>query len=154
MITRQSAISATVAALLAGICVVSVSFAVTPTSNTMTLPIVGGVDGDTIKTRIDALPCPLCKVSIRIRGIDTPEKGTRAKCPMEAALALQASYMTKKLIGSTKSMTVINPTWDKYGGRINGDVLVGGYNVGNELLASGLARPYTGTGPKPNWCAG
>jgi endonuclease YncB( thermonuclease family) len=120
----------------------------------MLMPIVGGVDGDTIKSRLDVLPCPLCKVSIRIRGIDTPEKGFRAKCPKEAALAVQASQMTKDLIGSTKLMTVNKPDWDKYGGRIDGEVVINGHNVGNELIAAGLARPYTGKGPKPDWCAG
>lgn len=122
-------------------------------SNEMLLPIVGGVDGDTIKTRIDALPCPLCKVSIRLRGIDTPEKGHRAKCAKEANLALHASKMTKDMIGSATLMTVRNPDWDKYGGRIDGEVIINGLNVGNELIANGLARPYTGKGPKPDWCS-
>lgn len=119
----------------------------------MILPIAGGVDGDTIKTRLDALPCPLCRVSIRIRGIDTPEKGHRAKCVKEVALAVRASQLTTDLIGTTRTMSVRNFEWDKYGGRIDGDVVINGHDVAKELMAAGLARPYTGKGPKPDWCA-
>lgn len=118
----------------------------------MTMPILGGVDGDTIATRIDTLPCPLCRVSIRIRGIDTPEKGARAKCMLEASRAVEASKLTRSLIGSNTTMVVKNPAWDKYGGRINGEVVIGGKDVGQELIAKGLAQPYTGRGPKPDWC--
>lgn len=120
---------------------------------TLELPIVGGIDGDTIQSRIDALPCPLCKVSIRIRGIDTPEKGYRAKCAKEKDLGQQASALTKQMIGSTKVMTVLEADWDKYGGRIDGQVVINGHNIGDELLKSGFAKPYTGKGPKPDWCS-
>lgn len=125
---------------------------VQPKPNEMVMPILGGVDGDTIATRVDALPCPLCRVSIRIRGIDTPEKGAKAKCVREAALAVEASLLTRSLIGTNKTMIVQNPKWDKYGGRIDGEVIIGGKDVGTALIEKGLARPYTGKGPKPDWC--
>lgn len=169
MSLRKVATTSAVITIAAIVAVVFVGYAVTSTAGPgagivvtaaprstpeLVLPIVGGVDGDTIRTRIDVLPCPLCNVSIRIRGIDTPEKGARAKCQKEADLAVQASRMTKELIGSSKAMTVHQFAWDKYGGRIDGVVVINGYNVGNELIAAGLARPYTGKGPKPDWCAG
>ena len=40
-------------------------------AHNMVVPIISVTDGDTIKTII-TLPCPLCFVSIRIVGIDTP----------------------------------------------------------------------------------
>jgi micrococcal nuclease len=116
------------------------------------LPIKGGIDGDTIKTTLD-LPCPLCNASVRILGIDTPEKGSRAKCAKENELAQRASAATKQLIGPVQMMIVKDVKWDKYGGRINGTVYINGLNIGQELIAAGFARPYTGKGPKPNWCS-
>jgi micrococcal nuclease len=169
MSLRKIAVTSAVITIAAIMATVFVGYAMTSTAGpgagivvtaaprstpTLVLPIISGVDGDTIRTRIDALPCPLCNVSIRIRGIDTPEKGARAKCQQEADLAVQASKMTKSLIGDTKAMTVHQFAWDKYGGRIDGIVVINGHNVGDELIAAGLARPYTGKGPKPNWCAG
>lgn len=160
MTPRKFAVTASLAALTA-IVVIAVTLWTTSTNAAMPkvvspeliLPIIGGVDGDTIKTRLDSLPCPLCRVSIRVRGINTPEKGYRAKCAKELALAQQASQLTKDLIGSSRTMSVLNADWDKYGGRIDGDVVINGHDVAKELIAAGLARPYTGKGPRPDWCA-
>ena len=45
------------------------------------------IDGDTIEVAAPWLPDPLNKkLSIRIFGVDTPEKGFRAKCDSEAHL--------------------------------------------------------------------
>ena len=41
------------------------------------------IDGDTVGIRVEWGPLELRKLSIRIRGIDTPEKGYRAKCEFE-----------------------------------------------------------------------
>ena len=91
---------------------------------TLTLPIVGGIDGDTISTTLP-LPCPLCRASVRVRGVDTPEKSkARAKCGKEIELAHNATAVTKDLIGSATTMTLRNFKWDKYGGRIDADVTI------------------------------
>jgi len=43
------------------------------------------IDGDTVAFQADFLPAPLKKeLSIRVYGVDTPEKGFRAQCPSEA----------------------------------------------------------------------
>ena len=43
------------------------------------------IDGDTVAFQADFLPAPLKKeLSIRVFGVDTPEKGFRAQCPSEA----------------------------------------------------------------------
>ncbi|MCY4502217.1 MAG: thermonuclease family protein, partial [Alphaproteobacteria bacterium] len=47
-------------------------------------PVVRVVDGDTVKVDASAdLPPELASLSIRLRGVDTPEKGGRAKCETE-----------------------------------------------------------------------
>lgn len=116
------------------------------------LPIRGVTDGDTIKTVV-TLPCPLCEVSVRINGIDTPESTTRfAQCEKEKQLGIQATEYVKQLVSGQTLMTVTDTEWDKYGGRILGTVYVNGVNIGQELINAGLAKPYFGSGPKPDWC--
>lgn len=119
-------------------------------ANELVLPIVGGIDGDTIRTYV-SLPAPLNRVSIRIRGIDTPEKGKRAACAQEAMLADKASLAAKELIANATTMVVSSLKWDKYGGRIVGDVSINGVDVGRALIAQGVAAPYDG-GKKQSWC--
>ncbi len=129
------------------------------------LPIIEVYDGDTIKTHMHwYLPEPLDKVSIRIRGVDTPEmpaksykttgKLSRAKCVKEAELALQAKEAVVKLMQVPKwdYMIVTNYKWGKYGGRIVGDVDIHGIDVRQMLLNDGYAVKYDGTGPKKDWC--
>lgn len=124
---------------------------VTSFATDMVLPIKRVVDGDTISTTLN-LPCPLCNVSIRILGIDTPESTYLAKCPAEKEKGLAAkSFLTKFAQGQT-TMRVNNISWDKYGGRIDGIVVINGINVGDEMIKQGYAKPYTGSGPKPDWC--
>lgn len=119
-------------------------------ANELVLPIVGGIDGDTLRTYV-SLPPPLNRVSIRIRGIDTPEKGKRAACAQEAMLADKASLATKELIANATTMVVSSLKWDKYGGRIVGDVSINGVDIGQALIAQGVAAPYGG-GKKQSWC--
>jgi micrococcal nuclease len=110
------------------------------------------LDGDTIEYKADFLPAPLKPVlKIRVLGIDTPEKGHRAQCPEEAALALKASALTKQAVKEAKSIQLQLEGWDKYGGRVLGYVLIDGKNLGDMLIAQGLARPYDG-GTKSSWC--
>ena len=118
----------------------------------MTMDIRRVVDGDTISSVID-LPCPLCLVSVRIIGIDTPESTHLAKCNKERLLGIAAKEFTKSLVGDAKTMLVRDVKWDKYGGRIDGRVEVNNVDIGYTLIKQGLARPYTGKGPKSNWCS-
>lgn len=117
----------------------------------MILPIRSITDGDTIRSTVK-LPCPLCNVSIRIIGIDTPESTWRAKCQKEKELGLQAKAFVISLTQNQTSMIARNVRWDKYGGRILAHVEIDGKDVGQQLIARGLAKPYTGIGPKSDWC--
>jgi endonuclease YncB( thermonuclease family) len=118
----------------------------------MTMPVLGVADGDTIRSSVK-LPCPLCRVSVRIRGIDTPESNYLAKCPKERAMGLEAKAFLIEWASKHEAMMARNVVWDKYGGRIVADVELAGVSVGQEMINRGLARPYNGTGSKPNWCA-
>ena len=109
-------------------------------------------DGDTIKLDVSK-ESPLVKklgLSVRIKGIDTPEKGSKAKCDKENALGQQASKYTTELVGN-KELLLSQVENDHYGGRIVANVKVGGVDIAQELLKKGLARVYNGE-KKKSWC--
>ena len=109
-------------------------------------------DGDTIKLDVSK-ESPLIKklgLSVRIKGIDTPEKGSKAKCNKENALGQQATKFTTELVGN-KELLLSQVENDKYGGRIVANVKVGGVDIAQELLKKGLARVYNGE-KKKSWC--
>lgn len=110
------------------------------------------IDGDTVEIAVGFLPEPLPpKLSIRILGVDTPEKAPRAKCEAEAAKAKQASAFTKAAILNAREVVVQLAEWDKYGGRVLGHVIIDGNNLSDMLIREGLARPYKGEA-KSSWC--
>jgi endonuclease YncB( thermonuclease family) len=109
-------------------------------------------DGDTIVIAAPFLPAPLKpQLAVRIFGVDTPEKGHRAQCPKENEMALVASKFTTQAIQSHPKHQVIIYGWDKFGGRILGDILVNGQSIRQGLIANGLAREYYGDA-KQSWC--
>lgn len=110
------------------------------------------LDGDTVAFTAPFLPPPLKKeLSLRIYGVDTPEKGFRAKCDAENRRGLAASEFTKRTLQNAKRTQVVIMDWDKYGGRVLGDVLVDGISLRSLLIGSGHARAYFGEA-KGDWC--
>jgi endonuclease YncB( thermonuclease family) len=110
------------------------------------------VDGDTVAFQALWLPDPLKKeLSIRVFGVDTPEKGFRAQCPSEAARGQAASDFTKKMVNASQTRQVVLMDWDKYGGRVLGDVLLDGKSLRTMLIQNGYAREYYGEA-KQSWC--
>jgi micrococcal nuclease len=110
------------------------------------------IDGDTIEIAVDFLPAPLPpKLSVRILGIDTPEKAPRAKCEAEAEKAKLAKWFSQRAIAEANRIDINIREWDKYGGRVLGLVFIDGKNLGDMLIEAGLARPYKGDA-KSSWC--
>ncbi len=110
------------------------------------------IDGDTVAFQANWLPDPLKKeLSIRVFGVDTPEKSFRAKCPSEAQRGEAATAFTKQLINQSQKRQMILMDWDKYGGRVLGDVILDGKSLRQQLIANGYAREYYGEA-KTSWC--
>ena len=110
------------------------------------------IDGDTVAFEAPFLPAPLKpELSIRVFGVDTPEKGFRAKCPEEDQRGQRATQFTKQLVTQAKTRQIILMDWDKYGGRVLGDVILDGKSLRTQLIANGLAREYYGEA-KTSWC--
>ena len=110
------------------------------------------IDGDTVAFRAPFLPAPLKpELSIRVFGVDTPEKGHRAQCPSEAQRGEAASAFTKNAIAQATQRQIILMDWDKYGGRVLGDVILNGQSLRQMLIVNGYAREYYGEA-KTSWC--
>lgn len=110
------------------------------------------IDGDTVAFKADWLPDPLKKeLSIRVFGVDTPEKGHRAQCPQENERGQAASAFTKQVVNQAQTRQIVLMSWDKYGGRVLGDVVLDGQSLRNMLIQKGYAREYYGEA-KQSWC--
>ena len=111
------------------------------------------VDGDTVEVATPWVPDPLPKkMSIRVYGVDTPEKGHRALCPSEAQRGEAATAFTKKVITESKTARVAVQSWDKYGGRMLGDIILdNNTSLRALLIKNGFAREYYGEA-KQSWC--
>lgn len=108
-------------------------------------------DGDTINFDIPNVH-PLIgeKISVRVSGVDTPEKKGNAPCEKEKAA--KAQLLVAKTLQSARSIELQNVKKDKYF-RINADVIADGQSLRQILLKGGLAYEYEGgTKAKVNWC--
>ena len=128
----------------------------TPQGVTYDAQVLRVTDGDTVIIAAPFLPKPLKpELAVRVFGVDTPEKGHRAQCPSEAQRGGAASTFTKNAIsGAVAQGGKIQVTmygWDKFGGRVLGDILVNGQSLRAALIANDFAREYYGDA-KLSWC--
>ena len=124
----------------------------TPVGVTYDAKIVRAIDGDTIVIAAPYLPAPLKpELGVRIFGVDTPEKSFRAKCESEKKRGEQASVFVKDVIAGTKKHQVVLYDWDKFGGRVLGDILLDGMSLRDLLIKNSFARAYFGDA-KQSWC--
>ena len=109
-------------------------------------------DGDTIVIAAPFLPQPLKpELAVRIYGVDTPEKGFRGQCDSEKQRGEAASLFTKNLVQASQQRQVVLYAWDKFGGRVLGDIILNGQSLRAQLIANGFAREYYGEA-KQSWC--
>lgn len=109
-------------------------------------------DGDTVVIAAPFLPQPLKpELAVRIYGVDTPEKGFRGQCDSEKQRGEAASIFTKNLVNASQQRQVILYGWDKFGGRVLGDIILNGQSLRAQLIANGFAREYYGEA-KQSWC--
>ena len=128
----------------------------TPKGVTYDAQILRITDGDTVVIAAPFLPPPIKpELAIRVFGVDTPEKGFRAQCESEKARGEAASAFTKNAIAQAAAkggkIQVTMYGWDKFGGRVLGDILINGQSLRAGLIANGFAREYYGEA-KQSWC--
>lgn len=111
------------------------------------------VDGDTVQIDAPFLPKELKQtLLLRIYGVDAPELGNRAKCNYEDKLSQQAKLYVEIELRNAKNVFIQIKGWDKYGGRIVGDVVIDGIPLSKKLIAQNYAVAYFGKGRKKDWC--
>lgn len=104
---------------------------------------VRAVDGDTLAVGTER---------IRIMGLDTPEAGSRARCPREAALARQATERMATLTAA--GVSIERGRLDRYGRTLAVVRDHEGRDVAAVLIEEGLAVAYHGRGLRRDWCLG
>lgn len=108
-------------------------------------------DADTVTFDIPLIH-PLLgeKISVRLRGIDTPEIRTKDAC--ERALAKKAKHVVKELLAKAKLIDLQNVERGKYF-RIVADIIYDGKSLTDYLLKNKFGYRYGGgKKQKPNWC--
>jgi endonuclease YncB( thermonuclease family) len=121
-------------------------------ANPYDFKIVKVNDGDTVVFEAPFMPAPLKpQLSLRVLGVDTPEKGARAGCTAEAKAAEAASAFTKNIVANATTIKVELKEHDKFGGRVLGDLIIDGQRLSALLIQNGHARPYFGD-KKASWC--
>lgn len=101
------------------------------------------IDGDTLEDMSQ-------DITYRLVNIDTPETGSRARCDAERALGDRATEAARTLVAHARQLE-LRPTGrlDRYG-RTIAFVLIDGRDMGETLIAEGLARPWRGR--REPWC--
>ena len=116
-------------------------------------PVVRVVDGDTVAVDASAdLPPELADLRVRLRGVDTPEKGGRAKCDSERDAGQAATAFTERAVAGASTIVVRDLEWGKWGGRVIADLVLDGRSLSQSLIAAGHGRAYDG-GKRGSWCA-
>jgi len=134
------------------LCLVLPVKAKTPEGVVYDATIIRVNDGDTVVIAAPYLPKPLKpELAVRIYGVDTPEKGFRAQCPSEDQRGQAATVFTKNAVIKSADRKVVLYGWDKFGGRILGDLILDGQSLRAMLIANGFAREYFGEA-KQSWC--
>jgi len=101
------------------------------------------IDGDTLEDMA-------ADITYRIVNIDTPETGSRARCAAERELGNRATREARALVAAATQFE-IRPTGriDRYQ-RAIAFVVIDGRDLGETLIAEGLARPWRGR--REPWC--
>jgi endonuclease YncB( thermonuclease family) len=142
-------------------------------AHAMPAKVLRVIDGDTIEVDAalwlfvgDQAQQMRGTVSVRLIGIDTPEKRSAQAC--ERDMALRATEFarawfdtaagagvssltqgTQSVIAPIVDLQVVH--LDKYAGRVLGHVMKDGKSLADALIAAGLGRPYGG-GSRSGWC--
>jgi len=97
------------------------------------------IDGDTLEVQLDLGVEVFVNKTIRMGGINAPEKNTEAG-------QLAKTALTDMLVGNLIVQTIGDKT-EKYG-RLLALLFIDEVNVNDEMVLTGHAKPYTGHGPR------
>jgi len=116
--------------------------------------VINVYDADTVTVvyNINNNPTSPFVINVRLSGIDAPEKKTLND------LEKKASYLLTEFVNSKLLNKIINleiKGWDKYGGRIVGNISLNGEfeekDVSDWLLSKNLVKSFNGKTKKEEW---
>lgn len=124
------------------------------------------IDGDTVKLHINVWPHETKSMSVRIDGVNAPEKSPRWKCSSipatksecmrlkkcEKVAGVKAALFVQSLLKPGQRVQVHKIKNGKFAGRVIGDIYTGDGFLSKILVNSGHARSYNG-GKRSAWCA-
>jgi len=111
--------------------------------------VVRVVDGDTIEVDVRLWPGLSARTSLRLAGVNTPER-RGPECEVLAGAA--AMRFTEAWLAGARGLTVSDVRPDKYGGRMLGRLRrADGADLARALLVAGHARLYYGQ-KRTAWC--
>lgn len=114
------------------------------TANAQSATVQRVIDGDTI------VACTATCQTVRISNIDAPEMPPKSKCQKEEQRALDATKrLTAMIQGRNVEIVVDARSRDRYG-RTLAQVRFNGKDVGEALIAAGVARKWAGR--REPWC--
>ena len=102
------------------------------------------IDGDTVEVLGSG-------ERIRLPNIDTPEAGDRARCAAERRAADNATRTARQLITAARTIDIRRTGREDIYGRTIAYVILDGRDLGQALMAQGVARPWRGR--REPWCA-
>jgi endonuclease YncB( thermonuclease family) len=151
-------LSVTLAALVAGMPASGARGAGDRLAGPLPAQVVSVLDGDTLEVRIHIWLGQELRTRVRLAGIDAPE--LKGKCERERDLARRArAYLLARLDpveagdrAAAGAVRLREIRYGKYAGRVLARVeTLDGMDLGQRLIAAGLARPYDG-GRRASWC--
>lgn len=111
------------------------------------------LDGDTVEFEAVFLPKELKQtLRLRIVGVDTPEKGGKAKCSLEREMANKAKEFVEEKLRTATTVRIYLKGWDKFGGRVLGDVMIDNLPLSQMLISEGYAVVFYGNTKRHSWC--
>ncbi len=107
-------------------------------------------DGDTVYILLPCLPQSIEQMSLRLAGVDTPE--INGDCNYERELAVAARDTLADWMRNAQTLSIELIEWDRYGGRVVGELYINGHSASDLLIQAGLGVPYDGGRKQHSWC--
>ena len=108
------------------------------------------IDGDTFTAKVHLGDQHFATVSVRIKGIDTPEKN--GECEEEKQLAQKAKlYLIDVLDTAENKVKIVHALDGKYANRVVAEIKINGESLSEILLKKTFVRKYQGK-KRLGWC--
>ena len=118
-------------------------------ADTVPVEVIRVVDGDTLHVEL-----PSGRVeAVRLQGFDTPEVGRNAECEAERMLGQLATAVLRATLDENDLTLQTDWQTDRWGRLLAIGLLGEEFDLADLMIGFGIALPYDGRGPRPDWCS-